>query len=97
MNYVFHPEAESEFFEAINYLEEQNEGLGKTFSREIFVAIRKITFFPFAWTTISKNARRILVNRFPYGIIYQVSGEEILIVAVMHSSREPNYWKGRAK
>ncbi|SRR5258706_8199172 len=97
MNYTFHPEAENEFFEAINYFEEHDEGLGKTFSREIFVTIRKITFFPFAWTPISKNARRVLVNRFPYGIIYQVNDEEILIVAIMHLSREPNYWKDRTK
>ena len=48
MNYEFHPEAESEFFEAINYLEEKREGLGKRFAREIFLAIRKITLFPFA-------------------------------------------------
>ena len=97
MNYEFHPEAESEFFEAINYLEGQEWGLGKAFAREIFASIRKITFFPFAWTPISKNARRILVNRFSYGIIYQVNGDEILIVAVMHLSRKPNYWKGRTK
>ena len=95
MNYDFHPEAESEFFEAINYLEERETGLGKAFAREIFASIRKITFFPYAWTPISKNARRILVNKFRYGIIYQVNGENILIVAVMHLSRKPNYWKGR--
>lgn len=52
MNYVFHPEAESEFFDAINYFEEQVEGMGNTFSREIFFTIRKITYFPFAWTLI---------------------------------------------
>ena len=97
MNYVFHPEAESEFFDAINYFEEQVEGMGNTFSREIFFTIRKITYFPFAWTLISRNARRILVNRFPFGIIYQLNDDEILIVAVMHLSREPNYWKGRNK
>lgn len=97
MNYDFHPEAEIEFFDAINYLEEQETGLGRNFAREIFASIRKITFFPYAWTPISKNARRILVNKFRYGIIYQVQGDNILIVAVMHLSRKPYYWQGRAK
>lgn len=97
MNYEFHPEAESEFFEAINYLEESDVGLGKSFAQQIFATIQKITRFPFAWTPISKNARRILVNKFSYGIIYQVIDDEILVVAVMHLSRKPNYWSGRAK
>jgi toxin ParE1/3/4 len=32
---------------------------------------------------------------FPYGVLYTIEAEFILIVAVMHCSREPGYWKRR--
>jgi hypothetical protein len=35
------------------------------------------------------------MKRFPYGVIYQTTNEEIFIIAVMHLNREPNYWKTR--
>ena len=97
MNYEFHPEAEIEFFEAIGYFEGREGELGRSFAREVFSAIRKVTFFPFAWTPISRNSRRILVKKFPYGVIYHVRDKDILIVAVMHLSRKPNYWESRTK
>lgn len=46
MNYSFHPEAEIEFFEAIDCYEDCGEGLGLEFSREIFAAIKRIVNFP---------------------------------------------------
>jgi len=51
------------------------------------------------WTTIStsKQARRCLTNRFPYGIIYQIRDNTILIVAVWHLKRRPQTWQFRLK
>jgi len=46
---------------------------------------------------MSENTRGCLVNRFPYGVIYHVSKEEIIIVAVMQLNRDPGYWKKRIK
>jgi len=45
---------------------------------------------------LSKHTRRCLVHRFPYGVIYQVTGEVILIIAVMQLNRKPGYWRGRS-
>ena len=92
MNYSFHPEAKEEFFEAINYFEEYQKGLGLSFSKEVFSTIQRIIHFPSAWSKFSKNTRRSLTNRFPYGVIYQIKGEEVIIIAVMQLNREPGYW-----
>jgi plasmid stabilization system protein ParE len=40
-------------------------------------------------------SRRYLLRRFPYGIIYQATDEELRIVAVAHHSRRPGYWAKR--
>jgi len=97
LNYSFHPDAEKEFNEAIVYYNEFQNGLGLEFTREIYMAIQNILSFPCAWASLSANTRRCMANRFPYGVIYQVTDEEAFIIAVMHLNREPNYWKKRKK
>ncbi len=46
---------------------------------------------------IGNYSRRCLVQKFPYGIIYQCTEhkKEILIVAISHLHRVPDYWSDR--
>ena len=97
MKVSFHPKAEEEFYEAIEYYEECQDGLGLEFAKEVFATIERIVNFSQAWSKICENIRRCLVNRFPYGIIYTIQNDEIIILAVMHLNRKPKYWKERAK
>ncbi len=95
MNVLFHPDAELEFNEAIDYYEEVENGLGYDFSIEITNAISRIVAFPNAWPVIDENIRRALVKRFPYGVLYSEDQGTVYIVAVMHLHRNPEYWKQR--
>jgi hypothetical protein len=97
MNYSFHPEAKEEFFKAIHYFEECQKGLGPAFSKEVFSAIQRIIHFPAAWSQFSRNTRKCLTNRFPDGVIYQIVGEEVIVIAVMQLNRDPGYWDKRIK
>jgi len=97
MKYSFHPSAKIELQKAINYYEECQPGLGLEFAREIYSTIQRIIHFPEAWSKLSKNTRRCLTNRFPYGVIYQITEDEIFIIAIMQLNREPDYWKKRIK
>ena len=97
MKYSFHPSAKIELNAAIDYYEECQAGLGIEFAKEIYSAIRRILQFPEAWSRLSENTKRCLSNRFPYGVIYQILDDEILIVAIMQLNREPTYWKDRVK
>ena len=40
--------------------------------------------------------RFVMLRRFPYSVVYQIQRDQILVVAVAHSSRSPGYWQGRA-
>jgi hypothetical protein len=42
MNYSFHPEAEIEFNEAVDYYETCQAGLGLAFAKEIFSTVQRI-------------------------------------------------------
>lgn len=97
MNVTFQPEARIEFIEAIAYYESCREGLGLRFSREVHATIHRITLRPAAWPNSSANTRRCLTRRFPFGVIYEVRENDILVIAVSHLNREPGYWSDRVK
>ena len=87
--------ARDELREAIQFYEAQRSGLGKEFRGEIQSTLERIKHFPDAWSSLSKNTRRCRTRRFPYGVIYRVKSEEILVVAIAHLHRRPEYWKDR--
>jgi Na+-transporting NADH:ubiquinone oxidoreductase subunit NqrE len=95
MIFSFHPEAEAEFNEAIDYYEECGSGLGYDFSIEVFASIQNIVNYPTAWPIMEEDVRRCLVYRFPYGVVYSIEQGGIYILAIMHLRRHPDYWKNR--
>ncbi len=97
MKVFFHPEAEEEFYEAIEYYETCKQGLGLDFAKEIYSTIERIVNFPRAWSKLTKDIRRCLVNRFPFGVIYTIQENQIIILAIMHLNKKPGYWKERIK
>ena len=85
----------AEFEKAIAYYNMQSEGLGFEFAVEVRKTLERIVQYPEAWPNLSIRTRRCRTNRFPYGIIYQIRTETILIVAIMHLGRDPQKWKSR--
>ena len=97
MNVDFLRPAQAEFGDAIAYYNLQSEGLGYEFAAEVKRTLGRIILYPDAWSVLSERTRRCRTSRFPYGIVYQVRGETILIVAVMHLHARPGSWKSRLK
>lgn len=95
MKYFFHEDAEAEFNHAIDYYENCRRGLGAAFVQAVHRTILRIVQFPEAGSPMSKNTRRCLVNRFPFGIIYQVKLDCLWIIAVADLRRRPGYWLNR--
>lgn len=95
MNFSFHPDAEREFDAAVSYYEERQPGLGVEFAEEVYAAILRILRYPEAWAALSRNTRRCLTNRFPYGVIYQIKADTVRIIAVANLHRRPDYWQER--
>jgi hypothetical protein len=95
MTFSFHPHAEKELDKAVRYYEKCSSGLGLEFAEEVYAAISRIIAYPNAWTKISKNTRRCLTNRFPFGLIFQIKDSTLRIIAVANLNRKPEYWKKR--
>lgn len=87
--------AQRELDEAFDYYEEQRNGLGREFLEEVLSALKRIKLNPTAWAPFSNRTFRCVTKRFPYGIIYQVRDEMVLVIAIAHQHRKPDYWKDR--
>ena len=84
MKFSFHPEAEEEFYKAIDYYEDIAPGLGYDFALEVHSTIKRSVELPKAWAVLEGEIRRSLVSRFPYGVLYSEEQEGLFIVAVMN-------------
>ena len=66
MRFSFHPDAEEELLQAIDYYEACSNGLGYDFALEVYVTIQTIIQYPQAWSLLDKNIRRCQTPRFPH-------------------------------
>jgi toxin ParE1/3/4 len=95
MRYEFHPEALAEHEEAARYYAERDPELAPHFVEAVEDALDRVLESPTRWRVIDEDVRRCLTRVFPYGVLYTIEPDFVLIVAVAHCSREPGYWKNR--
>lgn len=87
--------AQSEVDDAVTWYDSQSRSLGTQFLDDLDRAVRRIVAYPLAGKEIEEYLRRCLLSRFPYGIIYGIDSETIIVIAVAHLHREPRYWIDR--
>jgi len=92
---LFHPDAEAELIDAAVYYEQQQKDLGKRFLTSIQDGINRIQINPSLYPIVYLDFRRCLIKTFPFDILFRIIQDRIVIIAVMHLHREPNYWKNR--
>jgi plasmid stabilization system protein ParE len=83
--------------EEIARYELRRTGLGTEFLSAVRDAVQLITLNSKVWQASEhgRDVRRFVMDRFPFAIVYTELGDEILIIAISHASREPGYWRTR--
>ena len=87
--------AEEELADAVEYYNGQRPGLGYEFASEVQRTFDRIRSFPTAWVCFARSGRCCLTNRFPYGVVYQIRQDHILVVGIRHMKRNPRRWQDR--
>jgi plasmid stabilization system protein ParE len=96
MKIEFLKAAQTELDQAFEWYETQQKDLGVQFLNEFDAAIRRIISYPESYILIEKNVRRCLIKCFPYGILYGIDADKIVVIALAHLHRKPDYWIDRA-
>jgi toxin ParE1/3/4 len=96
------PEAEEELLAAARWYDEKRPGLGDEFLAAVDAAVELIQSHPAGGRRapgVRKTvpARRILLRRFPYAVVYLELERELRILAFAHERRRPGYWKRRLR
>lgn len=92
---IFKPLAEIDIAEAAIWYNFQREGLGEEFLLALEAKFNEIQRNPYQFSILYKTVRRAFPNRFPYGIFFITEENNIYILAVVHTSRNPKTWKKR--
>jgi toxin ParE1/3/4 len=91
----FLPDAEAEMIEAAAYYETQQHDLGRRFLASVQDAVNRIAVNPRLYPPVDREVRRCLTKTFPFGVLFKMRSDGIVILAVMHLHRDPDYWKSR--
>lgn len=84
--------AENDISEAFLWYEMQKENLGFEFEKYLVKTIDHIQQKPDLIQIRYNKIRVAFLNKFPYGIHFVISNNQVLIVAVFHTSRDPEKW-----
>lgn len=95
MNIRILPPASAELEQAVVYYNQQRPGLGMQLAAEFQQALEMIVDYPAAWPVFELPIRRYRLLRFPYGVLYHIHNDTLLIVGFMHMAMEPAPWKQR--
>jgi toxin ParE1/3/4 len=96
----YHPAARDELRGAVAHDEAERAGRGASLEQEVRRVIRRIQLLPHTapkWPRFegANEIRRAKVKRHPYVVVYAVLSDQLVIVAIAHTSKKPEYWTER--
>lgn len=93
-NVVIDPDVINDIQDAMNFYNEQEEGLGSKFENALnkhLITLRKNPFFRIRYDDV----RCLPMKKYPYMIHFTVDNKNhiVIIRAIFHTSRNPDIWQ----
>ena len=95
-----HPAAAEEAEAAVGWYEHEREGLGRALKEDFEAAAARLASgledgMPARGRAAAAGARRLVLTRFHYDVVFLLEGSDVIIVAYAHHARRPGYWRDR--
>ncbi len=87
--------AEVDYTESVTWYAARSVDAANDFDAEFDQALSKISADPERFPFCDVRHRYFLLRRFPFRIIYRIVHDDVVVIAVAHASRSPDYWADR--
>ena len=88
--------AERDIARAFEWYEREREDLGYRFIARVDEAIESLAENPKMFAPVIGEARRVLIEQFPYAIYYKVKPDGVLVIGCLHHKRDMKLAVSRA-
>lgn len=90
---VSEPRADLDIEAVFQWYENEQQGLGLEFLDELRATYTRIVEGPLKYVELRSGVRHALVRRFPYAVYFAVEVDVIVVLTVLHASRDPAEWQ----
>ena len=95
MRVEFLPDAHVDFESSACWYAERSAETALRFIREVEATISRIVQNASSLAFVDERHQECRLKKFPFRIIFRCVSERIVVVALAHANRDPNYWQGR--
>jgi toxin ParE1/3/4 len=92
---VVRDDAAHELAAARDFYDTNRPGYGSLFADAVDHAFGLLAEYPLIGKEVRHRVRRLALHDWPYAIIYFVRDDAIVIIAIAHHRRRPDYWRTR--
>ena len=86
---VFHPGVEEDLESIVAYYADRDPALPARFRARLKEQTDRLLMFPESGAILFESYRRVLLRRFPYMVVYLVTGARIAVLALVDVRRDP--------
>jgi len=87
------PAAEAELSEAAAWYAKDNPQAAKRFNDAYEAALVTLAENPHQYQIVDGDLRRAPLARFPYGLLYWIEPNTVVIASCFHGRRDPERWR----
>jgi toxin ParE1/3/4 len=91
----YHSETRTESREAIDWYWSRSPEAALDFAHELNSCLIQLRKSPQSCPPFLHGTRRVLLERFPYSVVFRERLHDIQVIAVAHAKRRPGYWAKR--
>jgi plasmid stabilization system protein ParE len=87
--------ARADFDESFDWYAKRSPEAARRFADAVEDAFRKILMDPNRFSRTVRGCQYCTLQRYPFRVIFRQETNRVVIVAIAHAKRLPNYWRNR--